>query len=178
MAIVLTHEQREDLVNVVETTPTQPETSLQGTMVQVLSELITFRITSDQTDGAYTIVETITAPGGGTPPHIQHKDSEAFYVLEGTYTFVLGESSIEVGAGQHVYVPTETIHAFQNSGSEPARMLIINSPGGIHEKFFREVGQPVDDPSNVPPADMEAQIARVMEAAPRYGIEMLPPQEG
>jgi quercetin dioxygenase-like cupin family protein len=157
----------------------QADSSLTGTgtrSVQVLSELITFKVTSEETDGNYTLVETITAPGGGTPPHIQHKDTEAFYVLEGTYTFVLRDEVIEVGPGGHVFVPTETVHAFQNNGAEPARMLIMNAPGGIHQAFFQELGVPVEDPSNPPEIDVQAQIASLMEIAPKYGIELLPPQ--
>ncbi len=160
----------------VEMAATQGEAGSRLPTVQVLTELITFRVTSDQTDGAYTLCETITAPGGGVPPHVQHKDTEAFYVLEGTYTFTLYDDTIEAGPGESVFVPIGAVHSFMNQGSAPARMLILNSPGGIHEAFFKEVGVPVDDPANAPAPDMEAQIARVMQAAPTYGIEMLPPQ--
>jgi hypothetical protein len=98
-------------------------------------------------------------------------------VLEGTYTFVLGDSVIVAGPGSHAFVPTGMVHAFQNTGSEPARMLILNAPGGIHEGFFSEVGTPVEDPANPPLVDMDAQVARVMEVAPKYGIENLPPTD-
>jgi quercetin dioxygenase-like cupin family protein len=147
-----------------------------GQTVQVLTETITFKVTSEETDGNYSLVETVTAPGGGVPPHIQHKDTEAFYVLEGTYSFMLDGQSIEAGPGSHVVVPVGAVHAFQNNGSDPARMLILNSPGGIHEGFFLEVGTPVTDPAHPPVPDMDAQIGKVLEAAPKYGIEMLPPQ--
>ena len=161
----------------VETTSQSTPAELQGTTVQVLTELITFKVTSAQTGGAYTVVETITAPGGGVPPHIQHQDTEAFFVLEGTYTFMLEGSTIEAGPGTHLFVPAEAVHSFQNNGSDPARMMIINAPGGIHERFFQDVGTPVEDPANPPTPDMDAQVARVLEIAPTYGIEMLPPQE-
>jgi quercetin dioxygenase-like cupin family protein len=145
-----------------------------GLTVSVLGDTVTFKLTTEQTSGAYTIVEASNSPGGGTPPHIQHKDDEAFYVLEGTYTFRLGEETIEHGPGGHVFVPRGTVHAFQNTGDTPARMLIINSPGGIHEQFFLDVGIEVVDLSSPPEINMEDQIARVMEATPKYGIEMLP----
>lgn len=161
----------------VEAIPVPTPTDPKGKTYQVLTELITFKVTSEETGGAYSLCEDVTAPGGGAPPHIQHKDTEAFYVLEGTYTFMLGDQSIETGPGGHVYVPTGIVHAFQNTGSEPARMLILNAPGGIHEGFFAEAGVLVEDPANVPAPDMEQQIARVMEIAPKYGIEMLPPAE-
>lgn len=160
----------------VEMASPQAGAQKQTQTVQVLSELITFLVTSDQTDGAYTLCETVTAPDGGVPPHIQHQDTEAFYVLEGTYTFTLGNDVINAGPGEHVFIPVGAVHSFQNSGSEPSRMLILNAPGGIHEAFFKEVGVPVEDPANPPALDMDAQIPKVMQAAPNYGIEMLPPQ--
>ena len=51
-------------------------------------------------------------------------------------------------------------------------MLTWYTPAGI-EKFFAEVGVPVDDP-NAPsrPATPEA-IARILAAAPKYGIEFI-----
>jgi quercetin dioxygenase-like cupin family protein len=149
-----------------------------GTMTfQVLTDSITFKVTTEETDNAYTLVETTTSPGGGVPPHIQHKDAEAFYVLEGTYTFMKDGETIEVGPGGHVFVPIGVPHAFMNTGETTARMLILNSPGGIHQGFFMEVGVPVEDPASPPAPDMERQIAKVMEVAPKYGIEMLPPEE-
>lgn len=159
------------------TTSETPSVDHAGKTVTVLGDPITFKVTSAETSGAYTIVEAHNAPGGGTPPHIQHKDDEAFYVLEGTYTFRLGDEMIEHGQGGHVFVPTGTVHAFQNTGDTPARMLIVNSPGGIHEQFFLEVGVEVTDPSNPPEIDMERHIASVMAATPKYGIEILPPDD-
>jgi mannose-6-phosphate isomerase-like protein (cupin superfamily) len=151
--------------------------SVAGTSVQVLTELITFKLTTEETGGDYTLVETITAPGGGVPPHVQHQDAEAFYVLEGTYTFVKNDETVTLGPGGHVFIPVGTVHAFQNTGDGPARMLIVNSPGGIHQGFFLEVGVPVEDPANPPAVNMEEQIGRVMEIAPKYGIEMLAPPD-
>lgn len=153
------------------------EAGPKGKTIQVLTDLITFKVTTEETNGSYSLCETVTAPGGGTPPHVQHKDTEAFYVLDGTYTFLLGDESIVAGPGEHVFVPIGAVHAFQNTGSEPARMLILNAPGGIHQGFFMDVGVSVEDPANPPAPDMERQIAKVMEAAPKYGIEVLPPKD-
>jgi mannose-6-phosphate isomerase-like protein (cupin superfamily) len=158
--------------------PGQPGQFSSGTgqkAVLVLGEVITFKSLSADTDGAYTLAETITPPGGGAPPHLQHKDEEAFYVLEGTYSFLLGDELVEHGPGGYVFVPRGTVHSFQNAGDTPARMLILNSPGGYHEDFFLDVGLPVSDPENPPEFDLDQQIAKVLEVSGKYGIEMLPP---
>ena len=47
----------------------------------VLSELVTYKVTAEQTSGAYSLFEVVTRPGGSSSPHIQHKEDECFYVL-------------------------------------------------------------------------------------------------
>ncbi|WP_233532181.1 cupin domain-containing protein [Paenibacillus alkalitolerans] len=59
------------------------------------------------------------------PLHIHHKDDEAWYVLEGTLGFKVGESVIEAGANQSVVVPRETPHTYWNPKPGDARYLII-----------------------------------------------------
>ena len=54
-------------------------------IMRVLGNLVTFKALAADTGGAYTLVETRTAPGQGMRPHLQHYDDEAFLVLEGTY---------------------------------------------------------------------------------------------
>jgi len=36
-----------------------------------------------ETGEAYTLCEARVLPGGGPPPHIHHREDEAFFVLEG-----------------------------------------------------------------------------------------------
>ena len=49
----------------------------------VLGELLTYKIPSQRTGGAYALFEGKTRPGAGPPPHVQHREGESFYVLEG-----------------------------------------------------------------------------------------------
>jgi hypothetical protein len=62
---------------------------------------------------------------------------------------------IVAGPGSHVYAPRCTCHAFQNLGTEPARMIVTVVPGGL-DLFFEEISanavpgiQP--DPSKLAP---------------------------
>lgn len=137
--------------------------------VDVLGNLVTFKAVAADTGGAYSLVEVQSAPGAGTPPHKQHDDDEAFYILEGVYTLQIGDDVREAHAGDYVFLPRGVPHAFRNEGTAPARMLIMTSPGGLHEAFFAEVGVPVG--SDAAPLDFPA----VLEAAARYGIEILIP---
>jgi mannose-6-phosphate isomerase-like protein (cupin superfamily) len=144
-----------------------------GTTVHLLGTLVTFKATSAETEGAFSLVEAVTAPGQGTPPHLQRDDAEAFYVLDGEFDFMVAGKTVRSGPGSFHYIPRGVPHAFFNPGDKPARMLIINLPGGLHENFFQEAGDPVADASSFPPLS-PPDIPRLIEAASRYGIEMLP----
>jgi hypothetical protein len=51
-------------------------------------------------------------------------------------------------------------------------MLLIFSPGGI-ERFFEETLEPVVDRTVPQPANMDAVVARYVEAAPRHGLHFV-----
>jgi hypothetical protein len=42
-----------------------------GATVHLLGTLIAFRATAAETEGLFSLVDTTTAPGQGTPPHLQ-----------------------------------------------------------------------------------------------------------
>jgi quercetin dioxygenase-like cupin family protein len=56
----------------------------------VLGEFHIRKVPSRRTGGAYSLFEVATPPGSG-PPHVQHREAEAFYVLEGEFEFLNGE---------------------------------------------------------------------------------------
>src|SRR5262249_42867755 len=51
------------------------------------TDLHTFKAVSETTNGAYTLTEVTARPGFVPPPHIHHREDEAFYVLEGQFEF-------------------------------------------------------------------------------------------
>ena len=163
------------------TTPqAQPKHVLpnQGRTYRARGFLCTFKLLASDTNGAFTLSEASNAPNTGVPPHIQHLEDEAFIVLEGTYTFQVGDQTLQCGSGEVLYVPRGVPHALTNTGSEPARLLILQAPGGIHEQYFAEAWEPIKDPSHLPPEGDPPDFAKITAAAQRYGIEMvLPPAQ-
>lgn len=139
-----------------------------------LGNLLTFRARSAQTGGSFSLAECLTAPGAGSPPHTQ-RDEEAFLVIEGQFEFMLDEKTRLCGPGDFVHVAPNAPHAFRNPGDRPARMLIINLPGGFHEGFFDAVGDVVDSATTSFPPMSPPDIAMIAAAASRYGIELLAP---
>lgn len=99
-------------------------------------------------------------------------EDEAFYIQEGELEFQLGDRTVIATPGTFLYSLKGHLHTFKNITNQRAKMLTWYMPAGI-EKFFAEVGVPVDDP-DIPsrPATPEA-IERILAAAPKYGIEFI-----
>jgi len=85
-------------------------------------------------EGQFVLVEW-SDPGGLTSRerpiaglHVHHSDDEAWYVLEGTLGFRLGDDEIEAQAGSAVLARRETPHTYWNAGDTPARYLLVLTP--------------------------------------------------
>ncbi len=136
-------------------------------------QLLTRKVSSEQTGGAYSLFEVAVASGGGSQPHIQHREDECFYVLEGRFGFVVEGEAIEAGPGSLVYVPKGNLHAFENVGATTGRMLISQTPGGLHERFVEEVGEPEIDETTPPKTEERQNLERFATVGARYGVEIV-----
>jgi mannose-6-phosphate isomerase-like protein (cupin superfamily) len=76
------------------------------------------------------------APGRELEEHVHADEDDAFYVLQGELTFVLGDEVVAAPPGTFVLVPPGVRHGFRNDGPEPVRMLNIHAPAG----FDRRIG--------------------------------------
>jgi quercetin dioxygenase-like cupin family protein len=135
----------------------------------IVGDTMTFKATGESTGGSLVLLENLTAPGGGPPPHVHTREDEFFHVLDGTFEVRIGDQVHALGPGGFAYVPRGTVHNFRNTAATPSRILIGFTPGGI-EGFFREAGRPAVDDGPAPALD-DAEIARTTAAAPRYGLE-------
>jgi quercetin dioxygenase-like cupin family protein len=93
--------------------------------------------TGDDTGGTLGVIEEVLAPGEQAPPHVHHAADELFYVLAGEVTFQIGDLQARGGVGTVAFVPRGTVHAWQNSGDMPGRMLFVFTPAGF-ECFIAE----------------------------------------
>ncbi len=64
-------------------------------------------------------------PGTGPELH-RHPYEETFIVEDGNVRFAVGESTIEVTAGQIIVVPAGTPHKSVNAGTSPLRQISIH----------------------------------------------------
>jgi quercetin dioxygenase-like cupin family protein len=105
---------------------------------------ITRKASRIETGGHWAVGEAWQDPGFDNPPHT-HDEAEAFYVLEGTYTFYTDSAPAEgVGPGTFVFIPPGAVHGFR-TGSEGGRLLCI-WPSSVETAFFGGPTQgPVDE---------------------------------
>ena len=141
----------------------------EGERIWIVGDTMTLKATSEGTAGKLVLLENLTAPDGGPPPHIHTNEDEFFFVLDGAFEIRIGDELNEVGPGGFAYVPRGTVHNFRNTADTPSRILVGFTPGGM-EGFFRASGRPATDDGPAPPLD-EEEIARTTAAAPTYGVE-------
>lgn len=132
----------------------------------------TVKIGSEQTEGRLFQLLCSDRRGGAPPLHIHHREDETFYVIAGEITFLVGDQRIEARAGDFVFAPKGTPHAFLVT-SDRADYLASFSPAGA-EQFFAEVAPPVvsGEPAPAPSAPDPEEFARI---AAGYGIEVVGP---
>ena len=98
----------------------------------------TIKASSEDTGGAYTLIEMFLPPSSGPPAHLHEREEESFYILEGTLLFQVGDESLTAGAGAYVIAPRGVRHAFKNVGTAPARVPAAGDPGGVGKIFRRD----------------------------------------
>lgn len=94
--------------------------------------------TAEETNGAFELVEDLRNQGQGPAPHVHRNSEEAFYVLEGRFTFGRGTDEIVAEKGDFVFIPRNTRH-FYRAMTDGARVLILYVPPGRFGDFLREL---------------------------------------
>ena len=138
--------------------------------------IVTLKVSSEQTGGAYSLFEVSVAPKGGSQPHVQHREDECFYVLEGRFEFLHEDARIEAGPGSLVYVPKGNMHAFENAGETTGKLLVSQTPGGAYEGFVEEVGEPATGEGRLQATTGSPNNAEKLAAVGAlYGVETVQP---
>ena len=81
-------------------------------------------------------VITMAPERHGPDAHVHDDEDDAFYVLEGEITFMLGDQEVRAGAGTFVLVPPGVEHTFANRTRTPARILNIHAPAGFDRRLL------------------------------------------
>jgi len=109
-----------------------------GKVVRARGSVMAFKGVAAQTDGDFSLMERTVPPRGRRPlPHRHVNCSEAFWVLDGTITFVLDGVKTHGGPDDFLLVPRGASHTFGNDGDEPARLLVMHAPAA--DAYFVEL---------------------------------------
>jgi mannose-6-phosphate isomerase-like protein (cupin superfamily) len=109
-----------------------------GKVVTARGSVMAFKAIAAQTDGDFSLMERTVPPRGRRPlPHRHVNCSEAFWVLDGTITFVLDGAEQRGGTDDFLLVPRGASHTFGNDGDEPARLLVMHAPAA--DAYFVEL---------------------------------------
>jgi len=134
-----------------------------GKVVSARGSVMAFKAIAAQTGGDFSLMERTVPPRGRRPlPHRHVNCSEAFWVLDGTITFVLDGAEQRGGRDDFLLVPRGAAHTFGNDGAEPARLLVLHAPA--MDAYFAELEARWSG-ATPPAADEERALMA------RYGME-------
>ena len=102
----------------------------EGRSIDLGAFAMTVKANSDETNGAFSLLEADEPPGFGPPLHIHHDAAEAFYVLEGEYVMFLDDREVACPAGSFIFIPAGMRHGFR-VGAAPSRKLNFYFPAGM-----------------------------------------------
>ena len=151
-----------------------------GPSYNVIGDVITVKVTAQETNGAYLIVEVVSQPGGGPSFLHTHEPQETFHVVEGVFE-VYGQDengekyAIRAEVGDTVHVPANTPHGFKNVGDTPGKMILTYEPAESMLNFFQEIGIPMKDRSTPPDMSEPQDNERIMAILRKYlGLVEMP----
>jgi quercetin dioxygenase-like cupin family protein len=103
---------------------------------------VTYWARGDETGGALTLLESLTAPGEGPPLHVHVHDDEFIFVLEGALRVAVAGVVRDARPGAFVFVPKGIPHTWRNAGDRAVRFLFGFAPAAPGmERFFAQAAE-------------------------------------
>jgi quercetin dioxygenase-like cupin family protein len=100
---------------------------------------LVFKVTGEDTGGAFDYFIVEVAPHGGPPLHVHHRQEETIHILKGQYKIRIGDEVFQCNEGGFAYLASGVPHAFLNLTDQPGEVIVVYTPGGGH-KFYEELG--------------------------------------
>lgn len=127
---------------------------------------IRFLVEAEQSGGSVAVFEFDVPAGARVAAGHSHDGyEETIYGLEGTLTWTVEGTPIEVGPGEALCIPRGAVHQFDNAHGTDARALAVVTPGILGPDYFREVAAVLDDAAGGPP-----DFAALAEVMRRHGL--------
>jgi quercetin dioxygenase-like cupin family protein len=134
--------------------------------LQVAGLTQVIKVSSEDTNGAFTLVDDTLVPNFRCPLHLHRSTDETFTILSGSAEFQVGTEKRMGLPGMTIHVPRGIQHAVE-SGGEGLNMITQFTPGGL-EGMSRELSALMTS-SEAPTAE------KLEEVAERYDTTFLEP---
>lgn len=150
----------------------------EGKALFVLGDVVTFKVTAEESENAYFLTEIVSEPGGGPAFLHTHVPQETFWILEGEYE-VYGQDengekyAISAPVGSTVHVAGNVPHGFRNVGDTRGKVLALYAPVVHQPEFFEEIGIPIQSVLSSWPVDQMPSNERIIEVLGRHEMRLL-----
>lgn len=94
-----------------------------------------FKADETETASAYSISEWWLEPHTQGPGAHHHNEDDIFFVIEGTMSFLIGDTWADAPRGSFILAPAGTTHDFQNRSDARAGVFNISVPGGFESNM-------------------------------------------
>jgi uncharacterized cupin superfamily protein len=106
----------------------------------VTRERITFRTTTQETEGQSLVFDCAVAPGGTPlPPHVHTTQEERFEMVSGVLAVMCGGETRILTSGQQATLPVGIKHQWWNAGHTVARFRVEAVPARHLERVLEVV---------------------------------------
>jgi quercetin dioxygenase-like cupin family protein len=135
---------------------------------------IRFLLTGDDSNGSVSVFEVLVPVGQklAAPAHKNDAYEEILYGIQGTLTWTVDGTPIEVGPGQALCIPRGAVHRFDNLGSTDVKQLAIISPAVMGPAYFREAAEVIGAAGGGLP-----DRAKMTEVFRRHGMTVATPPQ-
>src|SRR5215210_466432 len=101
-----------------------------------------FLLDGEDTNSGLVMFEFIIPEGAKVPiPHYHKEVDEVIYGLEGVTSTTVDGKTIEISAGDKLFIPRGAVHHHDNRHTEIAKSLVILTPATIGPAYFKEMSE-------------------------------------
>ena len=123
-----------------------------------------FYLYNTDTNDQVCLFKVVAHPGAkmGVPHYHEHFD-ETIHGIKGNTTYTVDGKTINLGAGDSIFIRRGTPHGFANIGAESSEFLCVITPAVFGPEYFREIAPVLNQPG---PPDMP----KLKEILLKYGL--------
>lgn len=133
--------------------------------------LMTLKAGGAESEAGWTFLEAQLRAGHAPPLHVHRHEDEAFYLLDGSMRFRCGDDEFDADAGDFIFVPRGTPHAFR-VGPNGAHTLQVATANGL-ASFIEAAGEPAPK-RELPPTD-KVDMDRISAIAEQHDMVVVGP---